>query len=170
MKLPTLQELESLGFIKDISTPRQIKLGTTVYEDTDPLVTSDKTKLWIHVDKNTKRTSYKEVSTMPRALPDPTHFIYKVINLRLFLKPQRYSENNPSMYFWPEHSVTNNRVKKIIDEMSEKEFKARIEWTNKIHSLAKLLHRDYDNRGNFPIRNQVPEVAKLIGPFKMESN
>lgn len=170
MKLPTLKELESLGFIKDISTCNQIKRGTTVYEDTDPLVEYDKTKLWVHVDKNTQKTSYKEISTMPRLLPDPTHFIYKIINLRLFLVPGKYCESSKDTYFWPEHSITNNRVKKIIDNMSEEEFKARIEWTNKIHSITKLLYRSYDNRGNFPIRHQVPEVAKIIGPFKMGSN
>lgn len=167
MKLPTLKELESLGFIQDITTPRQKKNGTTLYIDTDPLNRYYKIKLWINVDKKTGRITYKDISTQPHILPDEKHFIYRVINNRLFLAPKSYAGKSDRQYYFCQYPSTTKGVKKMIDDMSQEEFEARIKWTNKIYSITRLYK---STNTNDLIKEQTYMAAKLVGPFKMESN
>ena len=165
MRLPTLEELESLGFIKDITTPRQLKNGTMEYIDTDPLSPYYKIKLWIHKDKNTGKIIYKDTSTLAKVIPDEKSFIYRVINNRLFRVPKEYAGNKDKKYYVCEYPATTKGVRTIIDNMSEEEFKARIKWLNKIYGINRLYKED-----GYGPREQSPMAAKLIGPFKMESN
>ena len=165
MKLPTLEELESLGFIKDITTPRKLKNGTMEYIDTDPLSPYYKIKLWIHKDKKTGKVTYKDTSTLAKVIPDEKSFIYRIINNRLFRVPKYYGGRTDRQYYFCEYPSTTKGVRTLIDNMSEEEFKARIEWTNKIYGINRL----YKNSDS-PLKNQSSMAAKLIGPFKMESN
>ena len=114
MKLPTLKELESLGFIKDISTPRQVKKGTTVYEDTDPLSPYYKVRLGIYTNKDTGRIYYKDISTLCKLLPDEKPFIYRVINNRLFRVPKCYGGRTDRQYYFCEYPSTTKSVSHIV--------------------------------------------------------
>lgn len=165
MKLPTLEELESLGFIKDISTIRQVKRGTTVYEDTDPLSPYYKVRLGIYTNKETGNKTYKDISTLTKTIPDEKPFIYRVINNRLFRIPKCYGGRTDRQYYFCEYPSTTKGVRTMIDNMSEEEFKARIKWLNKIYGINRLYKED-----GYGPREQSPMAAKLIGPFKMESN
>ena len=157
MKLPTLERLESLGLIKNISTPRQVKKGTTIYEaSANPIKKYYLPRLGIY-KKSDGQITYKDITTISKEIVNPEHFVYRVIHELLLLEPK--DKGNGKVYLNIFNS-TNKAAKTYIDNMSEEEFEKRVNWVNKIYVTQKLYGEDRYGR-------QYKKLADIVGEFKL---
>ena len=157
MKLPTLERLESLGMIKNVSTPRQIKNGTTIYEvPANPIKKYYLPKLGIY-KKSNGRIIYRDMTTHPKDMDNIDHFVYRVIHELLLLEPKELGVNGT--FYMNMFSSTNKTAKKYIDNMSEEEFERRVKWVNKIYVIQKLYGEDKYGRQN-------KKLVDIVGEFK----
>lgn len=158
MKLPTLERLESLGMIKNISTPRQVKNGTTIYKvPANPIKKYYLPKLGIY-KKSDGKIIYKDITTKPNEIDSTERFIYRVIHELLLLEPRDMGVNGK--LYVNMFGSTNKAAKEYIDNMSEEEFEKRIKWVNGIYITQKLYGEDEHGRQN-------KKLVDIIGEFKL---
>ncbi len=158
MKLPTLERLESLGMIRNISTPKQVKNGTTIYEvPANPIKKHYLPKLGIY-KKSDGRIIYRDMTSMPNEIDNTEHFIYRVIRELLLLEPKDMGVNGK--LYVNMFSSTRKTAKEYIDNMSEEEFEKRIKWVNKIYLIQKLYGEDKYGRQN-------KKLVDVVGEFKL---
>lgn len=161
----SVQELLDRGYIEDITTERQRKRGTSQYrESVNKAVphVGNVIGFAIYRDDKGNITHYRNFTSNPKTIKTKEQFerlLYKVVASNYFMQVRVYEYSNGEVVINVCPPITTNKIKEMIDSLTDQDLKERKEFLDKLVTLNKMYGGDKEHARRGPYRELIPTWA-----------